>query len=230
MTWAAIGGGLVSVAGGLLANRGNKKAADAANKGQQAGIDEIRRQFDLSRQDQAPWLDAGKWALPKLQATFDGDYSGFFNSPDYLATQEQGLKTLDMGAGARGGLFGGGNTRDTIKYGQGLAATQLGAYRGGLGTLAGYGQNSAQSLGAMGQQMAGNIAGSYGQMGQNRASAYQNNAYNNAAMATNIGSMFSDWGARKRYGGQGGWGAFTPNTGGYNGSSAFGPWGQGWGG
>lgn len=182
-----------------------KKAAEEQARAAQYGIDASNAANAQARADQAHFIEASKWALPQLQATFDGDYSGFYDSPDYLATQEQGLSFMDRSAAARGGLYSGGHSADLMKYGQGLAAQQLGNYRGGLAQLAGLGQSSAQSVGGFGMQNAGNLANLYG----NRASAYGQRADANSQMAGALGGIFNNYAQ--------GWGAArVPSTGASN--------------
>lgn len=69
-----IAGALIGAGGALLASRSQSSAAkSAANASQQAtdaAIAEQRRQFDLSRQDQMPWLNAGRGALSQLAGLY----------------------------------------------------------------------------------------------------------------------------------------------------------------
>ena len=130
MSWVAVGVGVgTAVVGAVSQDRAADKAADAQGQASNNSIAEQRRQFDLMRQDQMPWLRAGQWALPKLQETYDGNFTGFLNSPDYKATQEQGLSFMDRSAASRGALFSGGHSADLMKYGQGLAARRGGSDR-----------------------------------------------------------------------------------------------------
>jgi len=64
MVWGAIAG---AVAGGILSGRAAKKAGQAAAAGQQASIDEQRRQFDITQKQQKPWIDAGQNALGRYE-------------------------------------------------------------------------------------------------------------------------------------------------------------------
>jgi hypothetical protein len=203
MPWGAVIGAAVSLYGASQQNKAADKGAKAQEHASQAAIDEQRREFDLARGDQAPWLQSGQWALPRLQDTLNGNYTGFFKSPDYLATQAEGVHTIDQSAAAHGGLFGGGHTRDLARFGQGLAAQQLGSYRSALGTLAGYGQNSAQNLGTLGQNMATNIGNQYNNMGNARQSMYQQRGDTNAQLAGSLGNLYGQYFGQ---GGSGGWG------------------------
>ena len=69
----AITAGIGAVGAGLSANAANKgqqRAADASQQASAAAIAEQRRQYDLSRQDQAPWLETGKGALGVLSGLY----------------------------------------------------------------------------------------------------------------------------------------------------------------
>src|SRR5690606_5589260 len=83
---------------------------------------------------------------------------------------------IDHSAGARGGLFGGGHTRDTMKFGSQLGAQYLGQYRNSLLNQLGGGQNAAAGMGGYSMGAAGQIGAGYADQGNARASAYNNNA------------------------------------------------------
>lgn len=160
----------------------NKSAGAQAKAGKQS-IAEQQRQFDLTRKDMMPWMQAGTGALGQMQALNSGDYSKFYASPDYQFTLDQGMKFADRSAAQRGRLYSGGYGQDLVNYGQGLAATQYGNYYGRLADMAGIGNTTAQNLGAFGQNKANAVSTQYGNIGQARASAYQGyaNAFNKAA-------------------------------------------------
>ena len=71
MSWVAVAIGGASVASGLLGSSASKSAANAQAGATQAGIDEQRRQFDITREDMMPWLDTGRSSLSTL-----ADYLG----------------------------------------------------------------------------------------------------------------------------------------------------------
>lgn len=190
MAWAMVGGAAITVIGGALANRQANKGAQAQVDAQQAAIDEQRRQYDQTRGDLLPYMDFGSQAIPQLSQLNSGDYSGFLNSPDYLAALNQGQSQIDHGAAARGGLFGGGHTKDTVQFGSDLASQYLGNYRNSLFQQAGMGQNAAAGLGGLGANMASNVGNAYGNMGNARASAYNNNAEFAAGAAGGLNSLF----------------------------------------
>lgn len=203
MAWAMVGGAAITVIGGALASNQANKGAQAQVDAQQAAIDEQRRQYDQTRADLGDYMGLGKAAIPGLTALNSGDYSGFLTSPDYLAALNQGQSQIDHGAAARGGLFGGGHTKDTVQFGSDLASQYLGNYRNSLFQQAGMGQNAAAGLGGLGAGMAGNIGNAYGNMGDARASAYNNNAQFAAGTAGSLNNLFQNHMAQRMptYGG-----------------------------
>jgi hypothetical protein len=204
MAWAMVGGAAITVIGGALANNQANKGARAQQDAQQAAIDEQRRQYDQTRSDLNPYMQFGQAAIPGLTALNSGDYSGFLSSPDYLAALNQGQSQIDAGAAARGGLFGGGNTKDRIQFGSNLASQYLGNYRNSLFQQAGMGQNAAAGLGGLGANAASNIGNAYGNMGDARASGYNNNAQFAAGTVGALNGLFQNYMTQRQptYGGQ----------------------------
>jgi hypothetical protein len=161
------------------ANQSANAAEDAAGQqvGQsQAAIDLYRQMYEEGVDRQAPWLEGGQQGLSALLRSYglgtangQPDYSGFENDPSYLWTQAQGLKAIDRNAASQGSLHSGGTDADRMEYSQGLAAQQLGNYRGGLAGIAGVGQNTATNLAGQGSQFVGNAAQQYGNIGQAQA-------------------------------------------------------------
>jgi len=182
MPWGAAIAAVGAIGGAYIQNKGAQDAADSQSAAQQAAIDEQRRQYDQTRQDLSPYMQWGGQAIPLLSKLNAGDYSGFLNSPDYQAAFQQGQGAIDSSAASRGGLFGGGHTKDSIAFGSGLASQYLGNYRNALFQQAGSGQNAAAGLGGLGANMATNIGNAYTNMGNAQANgAYGSaNAYSNA--------------------------------------------------
>lgn len=149
------------------------KSASATEKASKQSLAEQKRQFDLSRSDQMPWLDTGKWALGQQKNALTGDWSGFMQSPDYQYALDQGFKGLDRSAAARGRLYSGGYGEDLTKFGQGLATQNYGNYMNRLAGLSGSGQTSANALGILGQNYANSYADNKYNAAAARSSAYQ---------------------------------------------------------
>lgn len=193
MPWGAVIGAAVALYGNSQSNKAAKDGLKAQDRGTQAQIDEQRREYDQSRLDQMPWLTAGTGALGQMGALNAGDFSSFHASPDYQFSLKQGMDTLDSSAAARGGLFGGGHTRDLVKYGQGMAEQNYSNYYNRLQAMAGQGQTTATNLGTMGANMANQIGNAYQQQGANRASAYGQIGWNNSQTAAQLGNLYGKY-------------------------------------
>lgn len=63
--------GIGSVVSGLFGASQNKKAVDSQVEATEKGIEEQARQFDLTREDTAPWRKAGEDALGRLSGRID---------------------------------------------------------------------------------------------------------------------------------------------------------------
>lgn len=203
MPWGAVIGAAVSLYGANQQRNAANRGAQAQQDASQAAIAEQQRQFDLTRQDQAPWLQAGTDALGKQQSFLNGDWSGFQNSPDYKYALDQGLSAIDHRAAANGGLFGGGNTRDAIQFGSGLALQNANGYYNKLAGLSNTGQSTASGLGQLGANMATNIGNQYNNIGNARQSAYGAIGDTNTQLAGSLGNLYGQYFGN---GGSGGWG------------------------
>jgi hypothetical protein len=131
-------------------------------------------QFQQTRQDQAPFLQAGVRALGKLESA--SDYTPFgmdqFNAdPGYAFRLKEGQKALDAQAAARGGLISGNALRAAVGFGQEMGSQEYtnafnryqqerAARLQPLQSLAGVGQTTAANLGAAGAANA-NTMGNY---------------------------------------------------------------------
>lgn len=199
MSWVAVAGAAVSIGKGVMDSNAAKKAGRAQQAGYDAASAESGRQYDQTREDMQPWMQAGTNALAQMQQLNGGDFSSFKQSPDYQFAFDQGLQGLDRSAAARGSLFSGGADADRMAFGQGLASQQYGNYYNRLAGLAGVGQQTAGQIGQFGAQNASNQA-NYAIGGANaRASAYgqQANAWGNALQGVSgaLGyGMGNNWG------------------------------------
>lgn len=174
-----------------------KDAAKASQNAANASIAEQRRQFDLARQDQAPWLNTGSSALNVLAGLYglngqDQSFDQFYGSPDYQFARDQGLQGLDRSAAARGGLYSGGHSADVLDYAEGLASQQYNNYVNRLSNIAGLGQNSASQLGQMGMGMANNI----GAFNTANAQNLMGSIYDRANANTNMAGQLAGFGSQ----------------------------------
>jgi hypothetical protein len=146
-----------------------KSAAKDQTAGQMAAIAEQKRQYDQSRADEMPYMQAGQSNLAQMGKLDSGDFSSFFASPDYNFTLQQGINASDAGAAARGGLYSGGHSADLMNYGQGLASQQYNSFYNKLAGIANLGQDATARTGALGAGAANQISDAYGNIGNANA-------------------------------------------------------------
>ena len=197
MTWVAVAvGGATLVTGLYSANKqsgANKNAANAQLQANQQSIEEQKREYDQTRADQMPFLQAGYGALDKENALLNGDYSGFQNSPDYKFSLNQGIGALDKSAAARGALYSGGHSQDLTSFAEGNANQFLNSYWNKLAGMAGQGQVTAGNLGSLGAGMANNISNLMTNSGNARASSYLRQGDIQSQTAGALGNAFNQF-------------------------------------
>lgn len=130
---AIVGGAVI---GAVATNKAAKTQAGAAEDAAQAqlmanreNIDFQREVFNQQREDNAPWREAGKEAIGKLQAAmnageFDPSKFKFTADPGYQFRITEGVNALDASASARGRLRSGAQDRGVTRYGQNLASDE----------------------------------------------------------------------------------------------------------
>lgn len=192
ITGAALAAG-AAVYSARQQSRAGDRAANAAQQGSAAEIAERQRQFDLTRQDQQPFLQAGYGALERQEAALNGDFSGFQNSPDYAYSMQEMQRGIERGAGARGSLYSGGTNVDLARHLGGLANQNFSNYWNRLAGQAGQGQTSAVNLGGLGAMMSNQNANSIGNATAARQSSYLNSGAANAGAAGALGGIFNNW-------------------------------------
>lgn len=214
--------------GGYLGSDAAKDAAQIQLDATKLGIDEVRRQYDQTRADQLPWMEAGKRALGTLEGQLPELTSRFTpedltNDPGYKFQLDQGLDAITAAGRAGGSLDSGATLKALLEYGQGHAGkfyneafnrdqvSKTGIYNM-LSGLSGTGQTTAQQLATTGAGASQSIAGLIGQ-GGNAAAAGEigsTNAWLNALNNTSNRSQQNSWMDRlfnNRSGG-GGWSNF----------------------
>jgi hypothetical protein len=172
-----------AVIGGVAANKAAKTQARSADR----AADLQYQQFEQTREDQMPWMEAGKGALNKL-IPIASEYTPFGmrqfqDDPGYQFRMSEGMKGLERSAAARGGLLSGGALKGIQRYGQELASQEYqnafnryGVERerrlAPLQSLAGLGQTTATQVGQAGQTMASNVGQTMQAGAAARASGY----------------------------------------------------------
>lgn len=164
--WVA---GAVVVSSAIGANASSKAAGAQAGAANRAA-DLQQQQYEQTRQDQMPWMEAGKTALNALTPLATNyqkfGMNQFQADPGYAFRLSEGQKALDRSAAARGGLISGSALKAAQRYGQDMGSQEyqnaFNRYQAErtaqlqpLQSLAGVGQTTAQSLGAAGQNYAG---------------------------------------------------------------------------
>lgn len=163
MSWmaAAVVGG--AVIGGVATN----SAANKVAKGTDNALAEQAREFDVTQENQKPYLEAGKTALGKLVVENDVplDPSQVQLDPGYQFGLQQGQQAIDRKTAAAGGRISGAALKAAAQYGTDYATSGYSsAYArrnqartdrlNRLAALAGVGQTATQSVDAAGANSA----------------------------------------------------------------------------
>jgi len=184
------------------ADKAPKDAARIQANATDRATEEQRRQFDITRTDQMPWLTAGTAALGRLQ-----DPNAFAAAPGYAFRRSEGIRDIGNSWAARGGALSGNALKALTDFNQNLASNEYGNWWNQQAGLAGVGQTSANVLAQVGQQTTSSIGNNLITGANARASgivgsaAVRRNAFNTAMNndAQNFGRFFGGG-----YGGYGG--------------------------
>jgi len=178
-TTALIAAGIAaggSLGGSALASRAQTKATEKAIKAEKT-IEEQRRE------DYAPWREVGEEALQELRTKIMEGPGPYVESPGYQFGLEEGLKTLERAASAKGTTRSGGQQKKLIRYAQDYASGDynkfLERYYSSLRplqSLAGVGQTAVGQESALGERTAGRLSELELAGGTARASGYINAA------------------------------------------------------
>ncbi len=207
MTWVAVGVGVVGAVGGAY-------SSNQAKKGQQAGTDaalgEQGRQYDQTRADNMPGLDARNNALWQMQNRAQQYGNGQPSAADVMATPgyqfglDQGQNALQTGAAARGGLYSGAAGKALVQYGNDYGTGKYDDAFNRLQTshtndfnrwasVSGQGQTGANAIAGAGMNAANNSSNLYSAQGNANAGAAITNGNAYAGLANNIGSAGKSW-------------------------------------
>lgn len=180
-----------SLLGGFMSSKSASKAADSQSAAQAAAIDEQRRQYDQSREDLAPWRQAGGNALQQLLGGIGNmpTQDEVMQSPGYQFGLSEGQRALDRRQAAAGGRISGAAMRRGARYATDYATQGYNSeYQrrqdtlNRLASLAGIGQTATGASAAAGSNSANAISGMLMQGGQNAGAAQlaQGNIWGNA--------------------------------------------------
>lgn len=136
---------IAGIFGGNKQSKAAKQAAQLQYDAAMAGLNEERRQFDITRADYQPYQDLGKSAINPLgnlvgvngEAAQQGIIDQLKAGPLYTSLIDSGEEALLANASATGGLRG-GNTQDALARFRGdtlnsVIADQLAQYSGLVG-------------------------------------------------------------------------------------------------
>ena len=196
---SGLGGILGSVIGGASNDKALKRASKAQQEGIRLGIEEQRRQFDLTRQDYAPWQEAGTAALgdmgdimglngPEKQQAALGLLRG---SPLFQTTYDAGEEALLQNASATGGLRGGNTQRGLADFGADTFTQVLMDQLGRLGSVSGTGAQMAGNLGGIRANMANQVSSGHTSIGNSQMNSIMNRQQNWNNMGSQIQSILA---------------------------------------
>ena len=162
---------------GVMGAKAAGKAANQQAAGQQAGIDETRRQFDVSQANSQPFVEAGQQSIGLLMDALKSGKFGMGSAgaapadfkaptleevqqtPGYQFAAQQGSKGILQASAAGGGGISGGTSKALQGYQTQLANTTYGdafsrAMQAYQSQLAGYGTRLAANAQEFGQMFA----------------------------------------------------------------------------
>ncbi|MVW64522.1 DNA transfer protein p32 [Massilia sp. NEAU-DD11] len=192
---------VAAIAGGLIAAKGAKSAAQTQAASADRAADLNWKQYEQTREDQAPWRAAGTTALSQLVGGLapGGEYNRGFTMADYLEDPgyqfrlSEGEKGIDRAAAARGSKYSGATLKALARFNSDQASqefgnsynrfeTDIGNRFGRLASVAGIGQAATNQVGAAGASAAATTGQAIQDAGTARASGYvgTGNAINGA--------------------------------------------------
>lgn len=200
MTWGFVAVAGATVVGGYLASESQSDATGAITASNDKAADAQLAQFEQSRADQMPWLEAGKEALGTLQEQVAAGPGEFKEDPGYQFRLSEGNRNLIQNAAATSGTQSGATLKALQDYGQKSASNEydrfLGRYYSSLQplqSLAGVGQTTASGLGRESANTAGNLGNIYQSQGQavGQGAISQSNVQTNAIQGlANTGAAY----------------------------------------
>ena len=166
----SIGTGLAILGGAIIGGGASILASKSQEKGFERSADESRRQFDLTREDFAPFREGGVNALGRLDRLNEGDFSGFFTSPGFEFVRDEGLRGIENRFSASSGTLSGNALRRLTEFNSGLASQEFGNFFNRNLAQAGLGQTATTSGAQVGANLSGNISNALIGAGNARAS------------------------------------------------------------
>lgn len=213
MVWSFLIPAAATLLGARQASKATKEAAATSAASADKATELQQRIYEENVARQQPFLAGGTEDYNRLRSLMSGGPGAAQNflqmDPGYGFRLSEGLKAMERGAAARGGLMSGAALKAGQRYGQDLGSQEFGAAYNRLAGLANIGPQAAGVMSNLGQNYASNVGNIM--MGQGQTAA-------NAALAR--GSAYSGglnqlgYLAGRYYGQPQGGGYMAPPTGG----------------
>lgn len=181
--------------GGNAEKKAEKKAQDAYTQYANRALDIQQQQYTQTREDYAPWREAGLGALGNLNRfiTPGEDVSALVQSdPGYQFRLNEGINNITSNRAARGSLDSGGTLKALTRYGQDYASSEFGNAFNRNATVAGLGSSAQGAVTAAGTNYANNSSSINTGLGNALASSYRNVGQINASMWGGVGGAINN--------------------------------------
>ena len=173
---AGIIGAGASLASGFMGAQAAEKAAQTQADASDRALALQEKQYNQSRQDAMPWMEAGKTALHQYMGELGlggSDFtSKFTETPGYAFKVQEGEKGVVNNLNALGMKNSGAALKALTRFRQGLAGQEYGSYLDRLAGASGMGQQQVGQMNALGAQSAANQSNTIMAGGEARASGY----------------------------------------------------------
>ena len=158
-----------SLIGGAMQSRQVGKAQAAEREQQDKALQLQERMYEEGVQRQQPFLTGGTEDYNRLRSLMTGGPEAaqqFLQmDPGYGFRLSEGMKALERGAAARGGLLSGNMLRGAQRYGQDLASQEFGSAYNRLAQLANVGPAAAGVLTGLGERYGERMGRGYADLG-----------------------------------------------------------------
>lgn len=191
---AAVGAGVATVGSALIGSDASRRASNQQTDASNRSSDLQQQQYEQTRTDNVPLLDARNNALSQIQALL-ANPGGITKDPGYQFGMDQGTRAINSGAASRGMTYSGAAGKALARYGSDYAGTKLDQTYNRLSNLAGLGQVGANNNQQAGMNYANNV-------GSNMMGAANVNAAAGMSNANRMGNALNQVSA---YGDRNGW-------------------------
>lgn len=175
MVWSFLIPAAATLLGAKMSSDATKSAARASAESADKATELQRQMYEQNIARQQPFLQGGTEDYNRLRSLMSGGPGAAQNflqmDPGYGFRLSEGLKAMERGAAARGGLMSGAALKAGQRYGQDLASQEFGAAYNRLAGLANIGPQAAGVMSTLGQNYAGNVGNIMMGQGQTAANA-----------------------------------------------------------